>query len=192
MNLTRNDPMAAEQVVSQLKNLAPLDSRVALLDAENVLRKGESDAGVRALEIVERALDRDPNDLDLQRKRIEIVGRFERWSAADRAIVGFKQALQARTWSTIEANLAAAEIYMRLGRTRDALSEYRIATIADPANAGLWRQFGSTAEATKHYPLAREAYTEVMRLAPDKQTGEALRRLDDLQANERLGTGTGP
>ncbi len=187
MKLAGPDPVAAEQAVAHVKGLAPTDSRVALLDAAQVLRTGGKDAGVQALGVVEHALDRDPNDLDLQRKRIEIVAQFERWSAADRSIVGFKQAFQGRGWSTAEANLAAAGIYLRLGRTREALAEYRIATTADPENAGLWRQFASAAEATKHYVLAREAYAQVMRLAPDRQVSEAMRRINDLQASERLG-----
>ena len=138
--------------------------------------------------MVERALDRDPNDLDLQRKRIAIVTRFERWSAADRSIAGFKQALQATNRSTVEANLAAANIQLRLGRTRDALAEYRIATAAEPENPNLWRQLALIAQAAKYFVVAREAYAEVMRLAPDKKISEEMRKLDDLQASERLGT----
>jgi tetratricopeptide (TPR) repeat protein len=188
MKLLGTDRVATAQAVERAKSLGPGDPRVALLEAESVSRGVGTEAGVQALAVIERALDRDPNDLDLQRKRIEIVQRFERWTAADRAINGFKQALQAADRSTVEANVAAATIYLSLGRTREALAEYRIATTADPGNVGVWRQFAAVAEATKHYVLAREAYSEAMRLAPDAQTSEALRRLDDLQTSERLQT----
>jgi tetratricopeptide (TPR) repeat protein len=187
MNLAGTDLRATELAIARVTNLAPTDSRVGLLEAEFVLQQAAKDAPSRALALIERALEREPSDLDLQRKRIEIVSRFERWTLADESIVGFKQALQETGRSTVEANLAAAGIYLRLGRIRDAMAEYRIATISDPANVSIWREFASSAEGTRHYVLAREAYTEVMRLNPDKQVLEAIRRIDDAQAAERLG-----
>jgi predicted Zn-dependent protease len=175
------------KVLGQARLLAPDDGRVALLDAEYTVKQGGKDAASVALATVERALDRTPSDLDLQRKRIELVSHFERWSAAERAILGYKQALQELGRSTVEANVAAAGIYLTLGRVRDAIAEFRIATMADPDNVGLWRQFASTAEAARHFTVARDAYAEVVRLAPDKQAIEALRRIDDEQAAQRLG-----
>ena len=166
--------------------LAPDDARVAVLDAEHKMRTDGKEAGSAALAIVERALDRTPSDLDLQRKRIEIVSH-QRWSAAERSILGYKQALQEVGRSTVEANLAAAGIYLTMGRVRDAMTEFRIATTADPQNTGIWRQYAAAAEAARYLVVARDAYGEVMRLAPDNQVSEALRRIDDAQAAERLG-----
>ncbi|MEO5769896.1 MAG: O-antigen ligase family protein [Polyangia bacterium] len=188
MDLSTNaDAELTGKALADARSLAPDDSRVALLDAEYMVRQGGKDAASVALATVERALDRKPSDLDLQRKRIELVSRFERWTAAERAILGYKQALQEVGRSTVEANLAAAGIYVALGRVRDAMAEFRIATMASPDDAGLWRQFASTAEAARYFTVARDAYAEVMRLAPDKQASEALRRMDDEQAAARLG-----
>jgi predicted Zn-dependent protease len=190
ITLTGTNLTATQQAVVHAKQLSPTDPRVALLEAEQMSRQASADGGAEALGVVEHALDRDPNNLDLQRKRIDIVVRFERWSAADRAIVGFKQALQESVGSTVEANLAAAGIYARLGRTSDALTEFRIATTADPSNPGIWRQFATFAETARYYVVAREAYAELLRLAPDQAAREAIRRLDELQAAERVGTAT--
>jgi tetratricopeptide (TPR) repeat protein len=182
--LGASDLAAAENAWTAGVKLAPQDPRLAWIKAECLLRDGSANAPAAALAVIEKGLDSTPGDLDLQRKRIEIVSRFERWTVADRAIVGFKQALSETGQSLAEANLAAADIYRRLGRVREEMTEYGIATSADPTNLTVWRQFAASAEARRHYTLARDANAAILRLDPnDKNASASLRRIDEERAS---------
>lgn len=175
-----------EAELARAKAAAGFDGRVAELEADLIISRGGAEAGVAALSTIEHALEREPSNVSLQRKRLQIVMQFKRWSALDRAVIGFKQALNDGGRSVTEAHVLAASAYMEVGRVREAVVEYRIATTAEPNNIGIWQQFGASAEAAGRLELAHEAFVEAARLRPnDPRVVEDLQRIQAAQMAER-------
>ncbi len=161
------------------------DVRLALLDAQLTIDRRGAEGADRALAILEDVAAGNPNDLGLQRMRLDLVVRFEKWQASERALEGFKQALYHSGGSVAEAQIAAARIHARLARWTTALGEFRIALSDQANNPGLWVEYAGAAEAAGRLPTAREAYAQAARLSPnDPAIVAATKRLQDRLRQE--------
>jgi tetratricopeptide (TPR) repeat protein len=169
----------AQGTLAQVHAEGVRDARVTLLDARVIeLTKGAEGAD-EILAILDLAAARDPLDLEVQRLRIDIVSRYHKWKAADRAIDGLKLALYHAVGSAVEANLAAARIRGQLSQWTAAFSEYRVVLGQRPNDVALWLEFGQVAEKAGRDVTAREAYTQAARLVPSSPNVlDALKRLD--------------
>jgi cytochrome c-type biogenesis protein CcmH/NrfG len=75
----------------------------------------------------------------------------------------------------VEANVAAARLYMRLGRWTNALGEYRIALMSASGEVAIWMEYGRAAETAGRIAIARDAYAQAARLNPNNpEIGKAL------------------
>ena len=142
------------------------DPRLALLDAQLAVDAKGAAAADQALAILNAAAAADPLDLGVQRMRLDVIVRFEKWQAADGALEGLKQALYRTQGSAVEAHISAARLFTRLGRWTSALGEYRIALVSAPTDVALWMEYGRAAEVAGRTATAREAYSEASRLSP--------------------------
>jgi len=162
------------------------DPRLILLDADAALRGGGPAAADLALSILDSGATRYPEDLAIQRLRLQVVVSNQRWQAAVRAVDGLKMALYANHGSAGEAHVAAARIQSQLGRWTDAFGEYRIALADSPGDVGLWLEFGRVAEQAGRQATAREAFAEAARLNPaSSEVKSELRRIDERRAQMR-------
>ena len=157
--------------------------RLATLEARTLLANSAPNAPDRALSILDAATIRDPGNVEVQRLRVDVVVRYHKWSAASRALEGYKEALYARDGMATEAHLASARIMTQMGRWTDALGEYRIALADQPTNVGLWMELGSAGEMAGRIKTAREAYSTAARLSPG--TADALNGLQRLDNKRR-------
>jgi len=156
------------------------DVRLALLDAQLALDQKGPEAAEQALAALNAAAVQYPFDLPLQRMRLDLVVRYQKWQFSDRALEGLKQALYQNQGPVSEAHVAAARINARLGHLTNALGEYRIALADDANNVALWLEYGRTAEMGGRYPTAREAYFEAGRLSPSNpEVAAATKQLND-------------
>jgi tetratricopeptide (TPR) repeat protein len=164
------------------------DVRVAMLDAQlRIEREGAAGAD-QALTILDAAAAQSPFDVRVQKMRLDLITRFEKWKLADRGLEGLKQALYYTHGSAIEANIAAARIYARLGRWTKALAEYRIALTNQGSNVGLWLEYGRAAETAGRHQTAREAYQQAAQLSPkNAEVTQAAKALDERMMRLRRG-----
>jgi tetratricopeptide (TPR) repeat protein len=181
---------AAASVLEQAHAGGVRDPRLALLDAQLRVENQGAEGADQALAILDGAATQNPTDLAVQRMRLDLVTRFAKWQASERALEGFKQALYHNGGSVAEAHVAAARIQSGLGRLTNALGEYRIALADQGGNVGLWLEYGRLAETAGHYPMAREAYGEAARLSPnDPAIRAALKALDERVGRARQEAG---
>jgi tetratricopeptide (TPR) repeat protein len=158
------------------------DPRLAVIDAQLIVTVKGAAGADEALSLLDLAATRYPLDLPVERLRIQIVSDYAKWQAADRALDGFKLALYNSLGDGFEANVAAARIRGKLGQWTAALNEYRIA-LSKSGDPWLWFEFGETAERAGRESLAREAYGEAARQAPNvARITDALRRLEKRQS----------
>jgi tetratricopeptide (TPR) repeat protein len=177
--LSHNLP-AAQATIARAHALGVRDVRLAILDAQLSLDVGGPSGTDQALATLDLAAAQYPSNVEVQRMRVDIVGRFGKWQAADRALEGLKQALYHERGSAAEAHVAAARIFTRLSRFTNALGEYRIALADDSTNVSLWLEFGHAAEAAGRDQTARDAYSEAGRLSPKSpEVVRALQALDN-------------
>jgi tetratricopeptide (TPR) repeat protein/O-antigen ligase len=162
------------------------DPRLPVLQSEVLLADQGAPAADRALALLDAAAQRYPTNLGIQRARVDLVTRFEKWNAAARALDGFKLALYQASGAATEAHVASARIDGHLGRWPAALDEYRIALTAQPSDVSLWMEYARAAEKIGRDVMAREAYVQAERLSPHSPeiTG-ALRALDARQVQMR-------
>jgi tetratricopeptide (TPR) repeat protein len=105
---------------------------------------------------------------------------YHKWTAAARAMEGFNRALYARDGLATEGHVASARILSQLGRSSDAIGEYRIALADQPTNVPLWMELGQAAESAGRLETARDAYATSARLSPNNSdVTRALQRLAD-------------
>jgi tetratricopeptide (TPR) repeat protein/O-antigen ligase len=162
------------------------DPRLPVLQAEVLLADQGAPAADRALALLDAAAQRYPTNLGIQRARVDLVTRFEKWNAAARSLDGLKLALYQASGAATEAHVASARIDGRLGRWPAAIDEYRIALTADPNDVSLWTEYARAAERIGRYAVAREAYVQAVRLAPNNfEIAGALRELDARQIQMR-------
>jgi tetratricopeptide (TPR) repeat protein len=161
--------------------------KLPILQARIVVKQSGAEGADRALAILDRAAAQYPTDLPLQRERVAVVTRYEKWSSAARAIEGLKLASYHATGSAAEAHVAAAAIAGYMGRPTVAMDEYRMA-LADRANdAGVWLAYGHAAEAAGRDVVARDAFSQAERLSPkDPVITRAMQALDEHAARSRV------
>lgn len=170
----------AQATVSALRASGLHDAQLAILEAQVTLDGAGPRAADQALEILDAAAVRYPGNVGVQQMRIDLVTKYQKWTAVTRALEGYKQALYTRDGSATEAHLAAARIYSRLSHWTEALGEYRIALADQPANVALWMELGGAGESAGRDTTAREAYGEAARLSPSNPgIMAAIQRLDD-------------
>jgi tetratricopeptide (TPR) repeat protein len=169
------------------------DARMAGLGARLLVdTKGPAGAD-EALALLDGAATRFPDDVAIQRQRVELVTTYQKWNAASRALDGLKQALYQIGASPAEAQIASARVAVRLGHLREALGEYRIALADYPDNVAYWIEYAQVAETSGRDDVAREAYRQASRLSPQSpEVAAALHALDERQERVRtlLGEGT--
>lgn len=188
LQLQAREVADAQGTLAQIHAEGVRDARVTLLDARVIEMTKGAEGADEILSILDLAAARDPLDLEIQRMRIDVVSRYHKWKAADRAIDGLKLALYHAVGSAVEANLAAARIRSQLSQWTAAFSEYRVVLGQRPNDVALWLEFGQAAEKAGRDVTAREAYTQAARLVPSSPNIlDALRRLDarrdDLRAS---------
>ena len=195
LQLQSNKVDAAQTTLAELRATGLQDPRVSVLEADLILElKGA--AGVdEAFAVLDLAATRYPLDLTVQRRRLDLVSRYSKWQAADRAMEGFKRALYTVTGSTLEATIISARTHSSMSQLRSALVEYRTALAQSPNDAALWMEYGGLAERVGRDSTARDAYSEAMRITPsDPAVGDAIRRLDARRQNRlnnaAIGQGT--
>lgn len=156
------------------------DPRLPLLDAQVLLATQAAAGADQALRLLDAASAQYPEDLAIQRARVELVMTYQKWQAADRALDGLKQALYRAGGTATEAHVDGARISTRLSRWTNALGEYRIALAEQGSEVGLWMEYGHAAELAGRSDTAREAYAQAARLNPsDASIANALKALDD-------------
>src|SRR4029079_5282116 len=122
------------------------DPRLALVDAELRLRAKDEHAADAALAVLDAAAAQFPGDLEIERKRMNVVINCGKWHAASRAVEGLKAALFQNQRGISEAHAAEARIAAKLGRCNEALGEYRILLGEEPRNVQFWLEYGRVAE----------------------------------------------
>ena len=169
----------AQETLARAHRKGARNASLAVLDAQLHSARGGDQNEKEALAILDGAAAQYPSDLPVQRMRLDLVTRLQKWQTVDRALDGYKQALFQARGSATEAHVAAARIHSRLARWTSALGEYRIALSEESTNVSLWMEYGKAAEAAGRYPTAREAYFEAERISPaDPAIGAALKALD--------------
>lgn len=185
---------AARTTLAEAHAAGIQDPRLVVLDAEAALQAQGTGGPDLALSILDLGATRYPQDVAIQRMRVQVVMNNQKWQAAARALDGLKMALYTANGAAGEAHVAAARIQGRLGRWTEALSEYRIALADSPNDVGLWIELGRAAEQVGRHATAREALAEAARISPSSSEVQAeLRRIDEHQAQlRRLETGSLP
>jgi tetratricopeptide (TPR) repeat protein len=181
MNTGQNQALRATLAEAHAANIQ--DPRLVLLDATAAMREDPTRGPDAALSILDTGATRYPQDVPIQRMRVQLVSDYAKWQAAERAIDGLTRALYDTTGSAGEAHTMSARIQGRLGRWTRALGEYRIALADAPADVSLWMELAHAAERAGRDATAREALYEASRLSPSSSEIQAdLRRLEDRRA----------
>ncbi|HXU07194.1 MAG TPA: O-antigen ligase family protein [Polyangia bacterium] len=175
-----DDPVAAS-ALAKARAQGIRDPRLAVVEAELGLHaKGDEHAADQALAVLDAAATQYPGDLEVARKRMDVVLTYRKWHAAPRAIEGLKLALFQTQGAISEAHVAAARVATQLSRWNQALGEYRIALAQQSWNVSLWMEYGRVAEAAGRPTAAREAYAEASRISPkNPEVMEAIRILEE-------------
>jgi tetratricopeptide (TPR) repeat protein len=186
LQLQAGQSAAAQATISQAHAAGIRDNRLALLDAQLRIDTMGPAGADQALAILQAAAAQDPLDLKVQRMRLDLVTRFQKWTVVDRVLEDFKEALYRAQGSAAEAHLASARIYAQLSRWNNALGEYRIA-LADRGNdPALWMEYGRAADSAGRNATAREAYAQAARLSPNNpEITKALKAIDDQASRLR-------
>jgi tetratricopeptide (TPR) repeat protein len=180
------DTRSALETVAKARAAQIGDARLELVDAELQLRTKGSAGPEAALAGLDAAAVRYPHDLGIQRRRLDLIMQIGKWQAADRALLGLREAIYQNRADISEAYTASARIAARLLHWTEAIGQYRLAVAQAPWNVSLWLEFGVAAEAAGRDLVAREAYAEAVRLSPnDPIAAKALRDLDERAARLR-------
>lgn len=170
------------------------DPRLEVVDADLRWHAGGERGPDDALALLDAAAAQYPSDLGIQRKRLDLVIKHEKWQASERAVQGLKHALYQNHLAVGEVHTAAARIAVRLGRWTEAIGQFRLALTQEPWNVTVWFELGQAAESAGRNAVAREAYAEAVRLRPtDASVVKALHDLDQRMARLRssLSPGSG-
>jgi tetratricopeptide (TPR) repeat protein len=182
---------AAQATAEAARKLGAGDVRLSLLRAQVLLGAKGDDGADEALAILDEAAARDPADLAVQIRRIELVSAYKKWNAAQRSLEGLKLALFHRDGSAAAAHIWAARIEGQMGRWNKALDEYRIALVDQAAAVSVWIEYAQAAENAGRDLIARDAYAQASRLSPNSPDIAALKQALDARLSRRL-QGTGP
>jgi predicted Zn-dependent protease len=186
LQLLIGQPAAAQTTLTALKADGMQDARLAILEAQTMLKLKGPQAADEALRVIETAAARYPGDLAVAREWVRLVMTYEKWQGGPRAIEALKRALYPWDGRLGEAHTAAARINVRLGRWSAALSEYRLALADESTNVALWLELGRTAEAAGRSTVARDAYRQASRLSPNNpDVTRALQGMADREQTLR-------
>lgn len=178
----RPDLDQAAVTIAALEASGIQDPRVAILKAELLVGQRDASGADLALEVLDRAAERFPEDIPVQRARIDLILRYKRWRAAQRSIDGYRMALYHVSGTATDAHIWAARIARDMGQWSTALEEYRMALVEVPTDLPLWVELAHAAEAAGRYSIARDAYSQAQRISPDRQDlKDALRNLESRQ-----------
>src|SRR4029079_11317905 len=83
----------AQATLAELHAAGVQDPRLVLLDAEVALAAKGAAGADGALSVLDAGAARYPQDLAIQRLRVDTVMKYEKWQAASRAVEGLKMAL---------------------------------------------------------------------------------------------------
>jgi tetratricopeptide (TPR) repeat protein len=182
LQLMAGQVAAAQTTLSEATAGGIQDPRLAVFNSK-ILLKTKGAAGLdEALTALDLAATRFPLDVGVQKTRIAMVSDYHRWQVADRAIDGYKRALYASTGQSFDANISAARIRVQLGQWTQAFGEYRMALVQQPGLSQVWVELAQVAQKAGRDSMAREAYAEAARLAPnDAAITAALRQLEARQ-----------
>ena len=176
----------AASTLERVGSAGASDPRLAVLQSQLLISTKGADGADSALAILDGAATRFPMDPGVQRERVALVIRFEKWNAVTRSIEGLERALYQMYGSATEAHVASARINGQMGHWTAALDEYRIALAADSRNVPLWIEYAHSAEKLGRDQTAREAYAQAAGLSPNSPDIAApLHELDARQARLR-------
>lgn len=192
--LAAKDIAAARKASQRALEIAPRDPHATLMAAEIALLDPEGRD--KAIAVLENGLRFSPADVDLNRKHLALLMQTEKSQAIDQALAGLRAALAEAGAASMEANIAAAQVFERRGQTRRAISEYQAALAQDPENIGLLMSLGRVAEETGSVSTAIDAYNGVLRRVPaNPEARDALARIQRdkklLEVNSILPPHTG-
>lgn len=183
---------AAAETVRRAKQAGIQDPRLPLLEARILTATPGDDNGDQAIAVLDLAAARYPTDISIQRARLELVMRYEKWKAASRALDGLKSALYQQAGQATEAHIAEARIERHFNHWSAALDEYRIALAERPNDVSLWVEYAKCADAIGRLATAREAYQRASALSPNSpDVVNASKELDSRLERLRA-TATGP
>jgi hypothetical protein len=186
LQLTSGQNKEAMASVAEARAAGIRDPRLELVDAALRLRTVPEHGREQALAVLDAAAARYPLDLGVQRTRLDLLVRFEKWHLSEGALQGLKQALYHNHRSVGEVHTAAARIAVKLGRWTEALGQFRLALVQEPWNVTVWLEYGGAAETSGRDSVAREAYAEASRLRPNDPVAlKALHDLDERMARLR-------
>ncbi len=173
----------ASKTISELKATALQDPRLPVLEAQLELAQHGADGADAALAILDRAADRYPGDIPVNRARLDLVAQYKRWRALNRSLEGFRQALYRTFGSATDAHVWSARFEGSLSHWTKAIEEYRMAVGERPEDISLWIELGQAGAAAGRYTLARDALAQAARLSPNSPDIKAAQ--DALESHER-------
>jgi O-antigen ligase/tetratricopeptide (TPR) repeat protein len=174
------------KILVAAQKLAPQDPRGFLLQADAQLRNADVD---KALQAVEDGIRMNPDDLPLQRQRLGIIMRYEKWHLAEHALGGLEVALQQAHQPTAELHLMTARFQAALRNYAKASSEYGLVLTQDRDNPRLWLELAQLCDSAGLEARALEAYREARRIEPaNPATIAAIERIESHRRQLRLGT----
>ena len=180
--LAAKDFPAAQQATQRALEIAPRNPNAALM-AANIALLQPNNTG-EAMAILENGLRFAPANVDLNRRRLDLLMQTDKWQAIDQALAGLRAALAEAGAPSTEANIAAAHNFERRGQFRRAMSEYQAALSHAPDDIGLLLALARAAEETGTITAAIDAYNRVLRRAPTNQ--EARTALAKIQVDKKV------
>lgn len=166
------------------QKLRPQDAGAFLLQGEANLHAGAVDKALQALDL---GIGMNPDDLPLQRKRLQVIMEHQKWHLAEQAMAGLETALHQAQQPTVELHLAAARFHAALRNYNKAGSEYNLALMQDHDNVAVWTELARLWESAGREGPALEAYREAHMIAPaDPTTFAAIERIENHRRQLRL------
>jgi tetratricopeptide (TPR) repeat protein len=174
----------AAKTIAALRATNVQDPRLSVLEAQLETAQHGADGAETALAILDRAADRYPGDIPVQRARLDLVAEYKRWRALDRSLEGFRQALYRNYGIATDAHVWSARFQAGLGHWRKAIDEFRMALGERPQDVALWMEFGHAAQAAGRYTAAHDAFAQAARLSPNSPDIRAAQRTLETHEEE--------
>jgi O-antigen ligase/tetratricopeptide (TPR) repeat protein len=180
--LAEEDVSAARLASRRALEKAPRDPRCVLMATDIALLR--PDGNDEAMAILEDGLRFAPGDLELNRRRLAILMKTDKWQAVDQALAGLRVALAEAGAPSAEANIQAARIFERRGLFGRAISEYQAALSHAPDDIGILLALARAAEQSGAVTTAIAAYNHVLRRISTNQ--EARAALARIQVDKKV------
>jgi Flp pilus assembly protein TadD/O-antigen ligase len=183
---------SAVSTLHQAEQMGVQDPRLAVLEARLLTAQAGANGADEAIAALDRGAARYPSDLSIQRMRLDLVMRYEKWNAASRSLEGLKSVLYQQAGTATEAHIDGARIARRLGHWTAALDEYSIALAERPTDVSLWMEYGKCAASIGRIATARDAYQRAAELSPNSpDVVNARHELDDELVRLRASSAPG-